>query len=74
MGNTVTAASSPTETLVATQICLQSSSQQHLYSGTVSLKPRYDDDGSPKLSDLAAEVEKILREKGIEDLNRLKFW
>jgi len=73
MGNTVTAASSPTETLVATQICLQSSSQQHLYSGTVSLKPRYDDDGSPKLSDLAAEVEKILREKGIEDPNRLKF-
>jgi hypothetical protein len=61
------------ETLVETQICLQTSSEQHLFSGSVSLK-QHRGDGAPRLSDLAAEVEKILREKGIEDLNRLKFW
>ena len=59
-------------TLVATQISLQSSSQQQFYSGIVSLKPRHDGGGEPTLSDLAAEVDKILREKGIEDLDRLK--
>jgi len=61
------------ETLVETQLCLQTSSEQHLFSGSVSIK-QHRGDGAPRLNDLAAEVEKILREKGIEDLNRLKFW
>jgi len=59
-------------TLVATQISLQANSQQHLYSGTVSLRPRRND-GAPRLSDLVAEVNKILRGKGVEDLDRLRF-
>ena len=62
------------EMLVATQISLQTGSQEHLYSGTVSLKPRSNAaDGAHRLSDLAAEVEKILRGKGVEDVDRLRF-
>ena len=61
-------------TLVETQISLQTGSQEHLYSGTVSLKPRHDEEGgAPRLSDLAAEVNKILLRKGIEDVGQLKF-
>ena len=60
--------------LVATQISLQTDSQEQLYSGTVSLKPRHNAaDGAPRLSDLATEVEKLLRGKGIEDVDRLRF-
>ena len=62
------------EMLVATQISLQTGSQEHLYSGTVSLKPRSNAaDGAHRLSDLADEVDKVLRGKGIENMGRLKF-
>ena len=63
------------ETHVATQISLQTVSKELLYSGTVALKPKQDEnDGAPRLSDLAAEVDKVLRGKGvIEEIDRLKF-
>lgn len=37
------------------------------------LKPRRDGDDAPRLSDLEAEVNKILLEKGLDDLGQLKF-
>jgi hypothetical protein len=65
---------SSTDMLVATQISLQTDSQERLFSGTVSLKPRNNAaDGAPRLSDLATEIEKLLRGKGVEDVDRLRF-
>jgi len=62
------------DSLVAIQIRMQTSSRKHLYSGTVSLKPNHDeDDGAPRLSDLETKVNKVLQEKGLEDLGQLKF-